>query len=360
MTSEKKSQLVLTTTGNRTSEVITEKYHYGAKRNKNSGNIILKSALGYWDNALENLFEITNASVGRNFKIVKQKWEIEFDKFDSKFCPEIGSNNKLNCIKSCPPNDWLYVYIAPVTWASRYKKFGFKILGPAFGTKTGLSIYANKGEYKKTQDSDINIGTIGQYITSTALLRVYHLFMTDIFKTNIHLISENDDNYPKTNSNFRFPSRPNPMDRLISLKSQEVESIDFAIFTDEDSYSLKLENEDVREILKIDPILIHIFNIEVIPRTVYCIHESQLNMYHSLTNLQELFTNAHSKYNKPIYSADTEAKYSDIYPIDPYDPKARDVQKRIIHRYRSIEVALELNKLEYTDLNSLLKKSIKE
>lgn len=326
------------------------------KKHGKAGKILFKSALGYWNNALDRLFNIE--SYPDPCIIKRVDWNIDFEKFNLTQCEELDSENRLKSIKGFASNDWLYVFVAPITWASRYKNDGFIILGPAFGTKSGLSIFGNKREYKKTTDLDIIIGTIGQYITSTALLRVYHLFMTDIFETNIHLILEEDKEPPnKKKSNFRFLPQPNSKERLENLLSRRINTFDFALFTDEDVYDLKLEKEEVREILKIDPILAHIFNVEVIPRSVYCIHESQINMISSLSNLEKLFENSIEKYNNPMYSDEAAKMYSDIYPINPYDEHYRKVQMRIIKRYRDIIDTSMLSEIEQTNLKDLINKN---
>lgn len=311
-----------------------------------SKKIIFKSALGYWDGILKKLFPGYNVA----------KWDIDFDAFEKDNCPELKEGtNVLNGVEHFPVSECLYVYVAPITWASRYMNDGFKIIGPAFGTKNSLSVFAGTYKYSKDPDNNIiTVGTIGKYITSTALFLVYHLFMEYIFSTNIHLLSIDGkiDDYDVDRIIFKFKNIPKKTLRFNCLKKSI--DIDYSIFTIEDIHDLNLYYEDgIREVLKVDPILSHIFNIGYIPRTVYCIHESQLDMEDALDEFYEcLIANSihYSKYDEE----------NSIVPIHPEDENSQKVQNLILKYFKKMleldrdnipeDIVPKFNNLEYFSL----------
>jgi len=325
--------------------------------NSKKNNILFRSALGYWNRALNDLFD----KKYDNFSFQIVEWDKnEVNSFDPSrvvLDKDSASIPKLRRYKEFSTNDYLYIFIAPMTWAARFIQEDFIILGPAFGTNNSISIFANKQTPYNYERDEIRIGTIGHYITSTALLRVYHLFMTRIFHTNIHLLChDNVCSYEKHDSampKFRFPPKPNAEQRYLDLVRHQ-QGIDFAIFTAEDINSLNLRSKnDIREILKIDPLITHVFNLDFVPRTVYCIHKSQLNMIKAIENFNQMINDQSKKFNKPMIIGNESQKIV-IFPANPNDEEARKVQKSIIQKYRIIEDSIDIEELKFTNIDDII------
>lgn len=330
--------------------------------------LVFQSALDYWTPALSEVFNVKEKvedegnikfrAGGGQKSIIINEWPIDFAVFGEHGCPDLESN-QLKPIEHYSPEDYLYIYVAPITWASRYKNNGFRIVGPSFGTNDSLRVYAGTYDYNHQDEEEdkqvIKVGTIGKYITSTALFQIYHLFMEYIFSTNIHLRSSSLDMVEKMalTANFQFEDIGSRGKRSRLLESCDRQScIDYAVFTYYDICKLELEsNDEIREILKIDPVLMHIFNISYVPRSVYCIHESQIKSRYALQleHFNDLLTQCKKHLIKDGKSGDVPNKKltipftidgnhfeTEVYPLSPYNDSARKVQKLIIQHYKII------------------------
>jgi len=334
--------------------------------------IIFLSPLGYWTNAIAHVFNIKKDKIsGKYNKIIE--WTPEFQEFEKSEHPiELKAVNgeyiidagKLG-VEDKPIDEYLYVFIAPITWASRFSHCGFNILGPAFGTNDSVRIFGKAGKefedikYSKNK-KDIIIGTIDKHITSTLLFRVYHLFMTKIFKTNIHLTGIRK-RVKYSNTSFKLVSIPERSDRKERLEKDisDKESIDFAIFTFEDSELCLKDINEIREILRIDPILSHIFNLQFIPRTVYCTHKSQNHLKEQYKLFHDLLFQNQKRFKKPIEIPIVDVEESTypikatVFPINPCDEDSRKVIQELIECYKKI---LEIDKETNGDTDDISQK----
>jgi 5'-3' exonuclease len=265
---------------------------YVVDMNTQEMKFVVQSALGQWTKPLEFLF-----NGDETVKIAH--WNMSMNNTDCEVQVKPKTRDKVlqKFISEYDTDNFIHIFVAPISWAAKFRKSGkFKIVGPAFGSNSDISLYAKKA-LKKKDDIPIKIGVIDGDITSNLLFKLYHFLLTEQLKTDIYDIVDGHIQSPPSTSHsvvvegYLYEAVKDPIDRLdyLCLGADNDDALDFAIFTDKDIATIEDKNnstsykfkEQVRKILDIDPIISHFFNKDYIPRAVYCIHETQYNAHQS-------------------------------------------------------------------------------
>jgi hypothetical protein len=309
----------------------------------NKLNIVFQSALDQWTEPINQLF-----GDEENIKVVE--WDMKMHSMANEIDSSNYKEKKLQpSISNYSTSDFLHVFVAPITWAAKFRIDGkFKIIGPAFGSNSDIGIYAKKNLQHRS-DGIAKIGIIDDDITSNILFQLYHLLLKEQFKTNIYEIVKE---HAKTNKEkyevegYEYEPAINPLDRLsrLCLSSQDGDSFDFAIFTNRDFAVIKREapeeSNKIRRILKIDPIISHFFNQDYMPRSVYCIQETQYDRYK--TEIKNLFQNIRDKTQKMSHC-------NGLFSLDPYNETDKKIQENIIKISKNKGI-LQTSDLKFLDL----------
>lgn len=298
----------------------------------NGLKIVFQSALDQWTFPLKMLFGLQDAD-NENIKIAN--WDMSMNSIENvikRDSTDYRHKTLQDKISGYPTSDILHVFVAPITWAAKHRSDGkFKIIGPAFGSNSDISIYAKKNLKSRT-DGIIKIGMVDDDITSNVMFQLYHLLLTEQFKTDIYQIIDTHINGSPTGERFKidgyeYEPAINPCDRLghLLLDIDDDDAFDFAIFTNKDISIIEEKASEeknlIRKVMEIDPIISHFFNQDYTPRSVYCVHETQYNQHRE--EIKSLFDSINKVTTKP-------QNFEGIFALDPYDATDKNIQSNLI------------------------------
>ena len=305
-----------------------------------SNKIILQSAKGQWSEALEKLFDDD-----KNFEVVR--WDMSMEENN-----ETKTNHKKlkRSISKKLTDKNLHIFVAPITWAQKYSKLrNYFIIGPSFATIDDLILIARKKWLTNNNKSVIDIKTIDEDISSSISLKLLLHYLENEIQIKIHklfididqdkkitnIINDYDEKLiTNINDKYYFDPEKNIEDRMKYLL-QENSSIDLAIFTRNELKELlnkkKKYINQIYELLTIENTLIKQFKISYLPRSVYCIHNSQVNR-----GFYDLFKIFYDKVGSIFKDNDAitepNSAVNNIFPTSPYSKNYRNAQEEFIKK----------------------------
>ena len=333
-------------------------------KEKVGNKIVLQSAKGQWSEALKKLFE---CDYDKNFIVAHWNMSMEKNK-------ETQNNHKIlkKSISKIATDKNVHIFVAPITWAQKFsKRRNYFIIGPSFATIDDLVLIARKKWLTNKDDKiAIDIHTIDEDITSSISLKLLlhfleneiqikiHKFFIDIVKdeTINNIINDNNDkSIIDIQRMYYFDSENDKKERMDTLL-QDQSSIDLAIFTRKELKELLEKQHEyvnqIYELLTIENSLINQFKISYLPRSVYCIHKSQINC-----DFYDLFKIFYDKIGSIFKNNDAITKpnitVNNIFPISPYSNKYRNAQEEFIKKASELNF-LNKESFEFSSCKEIL------
>jgi len=289
-------------------------------------NVVFHDALGQWENALKKLL-IEHKPNDFNSEIVK--WptmsmentnDITIGKHkDIKLHEKINGKDSMNNF---------HIFVSPITWAAKYNdQKKLKLIGPAFGTYEDIYLYFTHNSLKNRinrnfKDNPVRVGVIQRQLTSSIMLKIlFYLF----HKGNDKILKLHKDHY-------RFEDTDE--DDSYRLDQLSKGNYDFSLFTTKELDELKKTPanksflDKLGHFLKVDDLYAHLFNLEFVPRSVYCVHEEQMK-----TKKYQ-----YDKIKKWLKSLPNNEIDDKMISINPSDKKMRDILDQLV---KNAEVAGE-------------------
>lgn len=296
----------------------------------NLKNIVFQSALGQWDDGLSYLIEKLPDEL-KNISIITN-WELNM--FDNSNVFIHKTKKFLETISNYSTSDNLHIFVAPMTWAAKFSKMHkLKVIGPAFGTIDDLKVFARRDLLNGSGRT--RIGVINHDITSAVLVKFFVALKEKTSYTlskNIHNIIKGTIETVKDlhlESEYECPNFASPSERIeaLYLEHSDEQKLDYAVFTQKEINDIEKDssfsNILSKEIITLDRVLAHYFNLSIVPRSVFCIHDCQFLKY------QELIESLFQQLSRAIKNINEKEKFN-IRPIDFKNEHFRNVQNGMI------------------------------
>jgi hypothetical protein len=297
--------------------------------------VLFLSALGQWTEGLQML--LPKGAVSNNLRCEVVDWQAsmkELKEVEGTYGQAALKTQVFN-ERAYPIEEWLYVFVSPFSLAAKWAPYkNLRVLGPAFGSCEDISIHMRRN-VSFTKDQQIQVGMIDDDITSSILFQILVSSMNNWFFPAARCGAQ-----PPCKSTikelFNLESFGGWKDRLSLLDPQHTSAFDACVFTARELINIKNSKEHhaikPREILKIDPPIAHILQIDgYVPRAVYFIQALQYYREQEINNLLNwLQTIVPRKKERKLVGG--------IRPLLPGDEAARQAQKTMIERAQALGI----------------------
>lgn len=280
------------------------------RKKRDKHKILILDPLGQWGKGIKSLFIAANGK----WRSTSFEYDIVYWEFDeSGSIPEIkknrldgqGLSSQYTHIKtsefrsirygedrSYDPDDWLFLYILPITLASFALNLQqMHVLGPAFGTQDDVYVWTRPGDITLDSDDVLRLGVVLEGITTTVMLKILLSLNDPVFhprpskNLDTNLFDNNLETVPQILAQVRFDllnanedtSLGSPLHASVFTSTEYNDYIAY-----KRASSLRL-----RRVLNIDSPIAHFLGVDVMPRAAYAIHSSQASHVEALAQFLE-------------------------------------------------------------------------
>jgi hypothetical protein len=301
----------------------------------NPPRVLFLDAFGHWQKGLQ-LLASTN-----DLEIAIEPWEMRGAQLPAfqlipdehyRLAPyEIGQKVYL-------PDEWLFVFVAPVTLAAKWRKsYSLDVLGPAFATRSDVCAYVPR---EQTHVGLPRIGVIDDEITSTVMLQMLLCLGGKYFHPREKRLDL------KLLNNFQLLTEHQPAFRMRRLAGPKdaADRFDACILTRREERQLLLNKRipnTVMRVIDVDPAVADFLGVDAVPRSVYCVHQEQSHNPDLMTPFREWLENR-------VQSLSSWTATDGVTILDPWGPEERNAQKTLVKHAIDFKT-LRCLPLEYAD-----------